>query len=456
MESAVGFDDSEVATLLTNPLFASVNLVQIGLTKLLDPDVDFETHELHVALELIETVEALGRQMDAVKLKLFDSIDATGVHAVDGHRTARTMVAHTGKLSSAEAGSRRKTTRMLRAMPTVAAAYRAGLISTCQADRLGRVYSNPRVRELMVDADPWFAQHALDDTYEFFDLVVSQWEKLADEDGAEQRDARHERARDHRMTQNVETGEWSWSGTCAAVDGAITNDIFEAFEQIEFDIDWQWTLDTYGDDACPALMPRTAAQRRADAYAKIHLCAAKGLAVEGGPEIVTDMVIDDETFERETRKLLGDDVDPPDPLREDFASRTLTGAVLPPNRAVAHALLGDLRRVVVGSDSVTIELGRRRTYTGYARLAVQLNADRCYWPGCNVPVSRCQIDHLTPHSERGRDPTTGLDRGGGRTDPHNGGPLCGTHNRHKEYGYTVTRRSDGTIHIMRPDGTTLR
>lgn len=455
MASAVGVHEDEVTTLLVQPVFASLNLVQIGLTKLLDPATDLDTNELHVALELIDTVESLGRQVDAVKNKMFDSIDRTGVHSVDGHRTAKAMIAHNAKLSGAEAGTRRKNMRMLRGLPAVAAAFNAGLISTSQVNRLGRVYANPRVRDLMVDADTWFAQHALDDTYEFFDLVVTQWEKLADVDGAEQKDRRHERDRDHRMAQDTETGAWSWTGSCAAYDGAITSDIFEAFEQIEFDIDWQWVVDTHGDDACADLMPRTAAQRRADAFAKVHVYAAKGLAAEGGPNVVTDIVIDDETFERETLRLLGDAVEPDDPQREDFACRTLSGSVLPARTAVAQALLGELRRVVIGAESVVIDLGRKRLFTGYARLAAQLGADECYWPGCHLNVTQCQIDHLTPHSDRGRDPTTGLDKGGGQTDPSNGCPLCGTHNRHKEYGYTVTRQPDGTIHIMRPDGTTL-
>jgi len=85
-------------------------------------------------------------------------------------------------------------------------------------------------------------------------------------------------------------------------------------------------------------------------------------------------------------------------------------------------------------------------YTGYARLAAQLNAHECYWPGYHVNVSNCQIDHLTPHAD---------DRGGGCTTPHNAGVACGKHNRHKERGYTVTRLPDGTIQIRRPDHTIL-
>ncbi|MFT7649254.1 MAG: hypothetical protein ACI8Y4_004015 [Candidatus Poriferisodalaceae bacterium] len=440
-------------TLLPRRAFDGMALIQAGIARLLDTDVD--THHVHAALELIDSVDNLSRQLDAAQTKVFDSIDRTGVHTIDGHRTAKAMIAQAGKLSGVEADARGKTMRALRALPAVRAGYDAGLISTCMVNKLGRVYSNPRIRDVFADADSWFAEHAINDTYEFFDLVVSQWQELADQDGAERRDKRADQSRNHRMNQN-EDGTWSWEGTCAAYDGALTNDVFEAFEKIEFDIDWQWVLDTYGPDkACGDLMPRTAAQRRADAYAKVHVYAAKALKADGGPDITTDVVIDDETFEHETLKLLGESVEPTDPCREEFTCRTLSGSVLNPRTAVAHALLGHLRRVVVGADSVTIDLGRRRLFTGYARLAAQLQADECYWPGCHVNVTKCQVDHITPHADRGRDPTTGLDRGGGGTNPANGGALCGTHNRHKEHGYAVSRLPNGTIEIRRPDDTTL-
>lgn len=441
-------------TLLPRRAFDGLALIQAGVTKLLCTDTD--THHSPEALELIHTLESVARQVDAARSDLFASIDRTGVHAVDGHRSAKPMIASTSKLSNAEATARQKTARVLEALPEVAKLYLEGEISTCMVRKLGRVYGNPRVRELMIDADSWFAQHALDDTYEYFDLVVSQWEDLADEDGAEQRDARHERSRNHQMYQDEE-GQWLWKGSTTAYDGALISDVFQAFEQIEFDIDWTWAVDNYGDEANSTHMPRSAAQRRADAFAKVHEYAARAFKAETGHEITTDIVIDDETFERETLRLAGEDPDetmgPNDPTRDDYASHTLTGHRLPARATVARALLGHLRRNVIGADGVTINLGRRRLFTGYARLAAQLNATECYWPGCHVNVSHCQIDHLTPHAER--DGPGGPDPGGGLTNPANAGPCCGKHNRHKERGYTVRRRADGTIEIRRPDGTQL-
>ena len=421
-------------------------LIQAGVAKLNHVDVD--THVVGEALALITSVEDVARQVDAAQAKVVASIDRTGVYAVDGHRNAKPMVANTAKLSGAEVKARANMARVLDALPMVALHYFDGEISTCMVRRLGKAYANPRIRDLMGEADTWFLGHALEDTYEFFDLVVSQWVELADEDGAERRDARHERSRNHTMVQDTE-GQWHWKGSTSAYDGAISKDIFDAFVKIEFDIDWQWAQDNHGPDANSTHMPRTAAQRRADAHAKVHVYAAKALAEETGHQITTDVVIDEETFERETRKLVGDDVEPDDPTRDDFSCATLTGSRLSKRSAVSRALLGHLRRNVIGADSVTTDLGRRRLFTGYARLAAQLNASECYWPGCHVNVSQCQIDHLTPHSQA-------HDRGGGLTNPHNAGVACGKHNRHKERGYIVTRLVDGHIEIRRPDGSILQ
>jgi hypothetical protein len=68
---------------------------------------------------------------------------------------------------------------------------------------------------------------------------------------------------------------------------------------------------------------------------------------------------------------------------------------------------------------------------------------RCVWPGCHVPASRCEADHVHEHGS------------GGRTNPGNGAPLCGMHNRTKQKGYRLWRDPTGIWHLYRPDGTPI-
>jgi len=170
---------------------------------------------------------------------------------------------------------------------------------------------------------------------------------------------------------------------------------------------------------------------------------------------VTNIVIDHETFETITRRIAEDDRPvirrPEVPLVDDrpvgFGCSTLDGHTIDPTEAVANALIGHVRRVVMGAGSMVIDLGRRRRlFTGAAQLAVKLAGTHCYWPGCHVPVTACQTDHMIPWADHG---------GGGPTNPGNGAPACGRHNRLKERGYRVHRDQAGTWHTHRPDGTEI-
>jgi hypothetical protein len=170
----------------------------------------------------------------------------------------------------------------------------------------------------------------------------------------------------------------------------------------------------------------------------------------GGSVVVTNIVIDHTTFEREIRRLFGTADEAPEPRTADelerFRCSTLDGNPVDPTESVATALLGHIRRVVIGSDSVAIDLGRRsRFFTGPAQLAARLSATECYWPGCQVPVSQCQIDHLQPWAPPHN----------GSTSPGNGAPACGRHNRFKQQGFNAWRDPAGRWHILRPDGTEL-
>jgi hypothetical protein len=177
--------------------------------------------------------------------------------------------------------------------------------------------------------------------------------------------------------------------------------------------------------------------------------------------------MDQRSFEAELRRLAGAEpglpvdtrLDPDggsdgDPRRGDrsgrpgpqvgFRSSTLDGHPVDPRGAVAAALCEHVRRAVVDAGGVVVDLGRRqRLFTGPAALALRLPLTTCAWPGCHVPVTDCQGDHLRPWHL------------GGSTNPGNGAPLCGTHNRTKEQGYRIMRDQLGNLHVHRPDGTEI-
>jgi hypothetical protein len=136
----------------------------------------------------------------------------------------------------------------------------------------------------------------------------------------------------------------------------------------------------------------------------------------------------------------------PDARGIGFRCGTLDGHPLDPAEVAAAALIGRVRRVVVGADGVVLDMSRiHRFFTGPRQLAVFLSESTCYWTGCNTPGSWCQADHLDAFNGPRR----------GSTNPGNGGPACGRHNRFKEHGFTVHRDERGRWHIYRPDGTEI-
>jgi hypothetical protein len=401
------------------------------------------------AVGLIRELETLGRRLDAAKVELVDAIDRTGVYRTDGHHSAKVMVRHVAKLSGPEAAARAKTARALRDLPDTRTAYRNGAVGSCQVRRLARAHANGRVRDRLPRSEVRLLAFATSESYTFFDQVMTDWVRLADEDGTCDTNQRNHENRDAKIVQDF-NGGWTFAGGCGSLSGAEMHTIFEHFVEAEFRTDWDKARIEHGDNTTKAHLERTDAQRRFDALFAIFQKAATSEPGGKTPDVVTNVVIDHGTYERILTFLTTGIRPEADPDDEGFRCSTIDGHPIEPTEAVTASLLGKFRRVVIGADSVVIDLGRTaRLFTGSARLAAQLGATECFWPGCHVPVTQCQIDHLTPFTERDDG------GGGGCTCPGNGGPACGKHNRHKEHGYTVRRDPTGQWHTHRPDGTEI-
>lgn len=393
------------------------------------------------ASSLIREVETCARKLRALQVQIQAELEASGVHAGDGFVSAKAMTRHCARLSPSAAAARERGARMATALPVVWAAFEAGELGVDQFDLLGRVHSNPRVREHMPDAQGWFLRLAGRLSFADFETEVRQWERLADEDGAEPRNSRQHEARNVSLLQDKIDLGWHLVGSFGVMQGAMIDEIFRRYVDAERLADWEKAEAEHGSEASAAHLPRTEAQRRADALWHVFHDAASAQGSACGVDFVHNVVWNDATFEEMLRRLGGATPQRLDPT--DVVCRTLDGVPLEPIEAAANALVTKMRRVVVDAGGMVIDLGRARRFTGGARLAVQLSEQHCPWPGCTVRSSRCEIDHSVDHA------------GGGRTNPGNGGPFCGKHNRHKQKGFAVWRDPSGEWHVSRPDGTEI-
>ncbi len=411
-------------------------MISAGLDLLLSEGPDPICAE--TAAEVIRGVESVGRRIAAAQSMVLGSVRRRSLHTRDGHTSAKVMVRHEAELSAGEAAAREKTAVMLAALEQIGAAFVAGELGVDQTRLLARVYANRRVRFAMAGAQDWFLDIAAEHAYPDFEILVHQWVGLLDDDGPEPATVRN---RQVSLRQDPVSLGWNLDGNLSSVSGAQISEILEHYLQAERSIDWDKAVAEHGDDACEDDMARTVAQRRADALYQIFLDAAANRDGSCIAEFTTNIVMDQHTFEMMLTRLEGGAHQALDPTKT--RCETLGGIQLDPAEAVAVSLIGDFRRVIVDGNGVTIDLGKRRLFTGGARLAAQLQRTRCYWPGCWTRTPVCEIDHLRPHAASGL------------TNPGNGEPACGCHNQTKQRGFTVTRNPNGGLTLARPDGSIL-
>ncbi|MFN8017696.1 MAG: DUF222 domain-containing protein [Acidimicrobiales bacterium] len=416
------------------------------------------------AYGVVRRVERLVRRAGALAVAVASEVDRRRLHVADGHRSARALVEHAANLSSAESGRRMRAVRALRDLPKVAESFADARMGADQVDRIARVHANPRVRKDLIGIDAHLAVAA--ERLEFDELHqhLTAWEQLTDEDGAADRAARHHEQRAFSTHQGID-GSWDLRGRCGSLQGATFFDVLDHYVAAEREADWAEARARLGDLATVDDLARTEPQRRMDALERMSLDAADAVAHGTGHRITTNIVVDQQTLERHLRRAAGDEPGP-DPRAADYwsdlarwsdpttgelgetgrghRSTTLDGRPIAPAEALAAALVGHVRRVVLGSDGVVVDMGRtQRLFTGPRRLAVLLSGLACYWIGCHVQAGDCQADHLLPWDA------------GGRTSPGNGAPACGKHNRFRNHGWTVHRRADGRLEVRRPDGSRL-
>jgi hypothetical protein len=425
-------------------------------------------------VESIATVEGLRRRVDALAVEVTSRVDRDRLFRLDGQATATTMIAHRARVSLSEARIRRRTARMTRDLSDVAAGFRAGEIGSCHARRLAAAHANRRVRDEMGRCEDVFVAAARDmNSFEDFDAFISQWVRLVDEDGTCDTNELNHQRRNVTLARNAD-GSWTLKGGFAALQGAAVDEVLENFSRLEYLTDWDAARGEHGDQTCEDHLPRTAAQRRCDAFVAMCRAAANSPEAPPGTPTETTIIFDQAGYERALRWLDTGQHEPFDArdaaeiayadhhrgdrmddgaLTRKMRCHTTDGVSLEPREAAAASLTGTIRRLLIDARGLPLDRSRPvRLFTGAIREAIKATETACTWPGCHRRGSHCEIDHLTPHSR------------GGHTHPDNAGPLCGFHNRLKNHGfhnrlknhgYHTWRDAGGNWHATRPDGTEI-
>lgn len=413
--------------------------------------------------EVLRAIELERRETEARLAMVAAVVEQRQQFLSDGHRSMRAYLTAHLNCSGSEANRIRRRGKLLNEHGCAREAVGAGHVSMGNVDLLAKAVAHPRVGDRVGEFVAELVEHGEHFPVKEYQVLVDRVIANADPDGVDP-------GEDHGANATVAAGPDGvyikvTGGT--ALQGVEMKAIFDQAVEAEFAVDVEARRAEHGDRADQFPLPRSAAQRRFAAQYAIHMAYVTVPVGGQRPEPIVDIVFsagraghamrshglvpDDDVFaadDTDTSTDAGADsgwgVEDPTDL---FGGRcaTSTGVTVNDHDALRAMIRGYVRRVVIDSAGVVIDLGRkRRLFTGSARHAAQLVALSCSHPGCSIPAEFCQVDHLERHTD------------GGRTDQHNAGPGCGTHNRHKEQARLRSRRAtNGRIYLIRPDDTIM-
>lgn len=387
-----------------------------------------------------QDLERRRRQVEAELAALIARADESKAWKEIGHRRISSWSRALGRWSDAEVLHRTRVARLIRFDERFASAVAAGEIGVAQAQILARAHANARCGDQISEVMEIMLHHACHLSYYEFRILVDRWEKMVDMDGAFREESAAHDTRRAFVTQIGDRIHLEARGGLG--QGAMMEEIFQRFVQAEFLSDWEENRRVHGGDATAATLPRTASQRRFDALAQIFTKAASDRVPGTAAEPLVNLVIDLHTYEQMITGTSSADA-PLDPRRRPCQS--MTGMPVPASDVVAASLWGQIRRVVIDSSGVVVNMGRKsRLFSGPARDAALLQARRCVMSGCAVSSRHCQVDHLKEWAA------------GGTTDQINAAVICGHHNRLKSLAaISVRRDGQGYWRSYRKDGSEI-
>ncbi|HEY9559053.1 MAG TPA: DUF222 domain-containing protein, partial [Acidimicrobiales bacterium] len=330
---------------------------------------------------LVERFQHLRCRLEAAEASVLSRWDAAKAYRLDGAKTAAAWLGWKHNLPAETARQRVRHARALRNLPALQEAWAGGEIdrshiTTLLGARNGRTAEAfDRDHKVLLDAAKGLG-------FRDFKSFRDRWMGTVDPDGAERNADNQEAAREAYLAQSID-GMWFGRITLDPVRGTIVNETLMMIERKLFEIDWAQAKDHLGRKPTLDDLPRTPAQRRADALTEMAIRART--APRGGrrPAPLFTVVIDYETLKG--------------PVCELWNRTNIT-----PGTAAKWLTAADVERIVFDGKSRVIDVGaQRRFFRGADRRALQLENRTCWHPTCDEIPQRPQVDHIHEWSKGG-------------------------------------------------------
>jgi hypothetical protein len=406
---------------------AATEMVERWLDKAVG--VDWHTVDDDCLVHAVEAAIRTSAKLDALRARLADALDRSGVAARRGHGNTTALLATVGhNRPRRDAYCDVRHGRRLTRMPHVAEAYRAGLICIDHVQLFGECLHR-RFAEQFADFEQQLVEYAIELTFEDFVRLIERWKDYADDTWIDDREAADRSAREVHLSRSFQ-GRGILSGTLTPLARSIVDAELQRLSRQLFDEEWAEALETLGEgNVSRHDLRRTAGQRRHDA---LLLMAQPSASRDGGTAPAEPMVYVHCSEAEAAAALEVDAGCDPSPVSFADAVRELDdGTRISRSMLVRLMVRAQLRRVVWGPGREILQFGRRRRFFSGAQREALAIRDRVCSCGCGLPARSCDADHVVEWSD------------GGATDLANSQPLCRAAHSHKT-GAAARRRPGGT------------
>ena len=267
------------------------------------------------------------------------------------------------RMTAREASGTVKTARALAKMPLIAQGAVVGEIVTSGVKLLAM--TRDRHPDEFADHEEVFADIASHLDAGDLRVAVSRWQQDVDYDEAV-RDTEYDAWGREVFFNQSYNGRWDLSGEFGVADGHVINTALQGYVQA-----------SYLDEADN----RSIYERLADATVGIHrfwLDHNDSVETSGGEKPHITVTVPWDVLSGSRRGL-----------------PELDGYAIDPSTLKRWACDAGIVRIITNGESQPLDVGRRtRTISPALRRALELRDGGCVHPGCNVPVSWCDVHHI--------------------------------------------------------------
>ena len=318
---------------------------------------------------LMELIRQQSR-LAAVTLRFASSWDTRRTWAQNGSKSAEARLVREAKVRRATANQALKRATALASMPHTADALREGSITVDHVDLLMIANAKGRWRSVRfaIDEETLVGYCKRMSMYDA-DREIRYWCNRVDaelgDDGPEPTYLDREATTGRGIDNEVHLR--------AILDPVGGGEFLEALDRIENEL--------YLDDKRTGNV-RTDKQRRADALVEMARRAMAAPADAKQPRPLISVVMGDWSFRR--------------------LCELSDGAIITPNALVPYVTTADVEAVLFDGPLHGVGVSRKRSFTGAVRRIIEVRDRHCQHPsGCDVPMSKCDVDHVTPYRVSG-------------------------------------------------------